>query len=464
MDAAARLGTQPIGKLILEFSLPAITANVVTALYNIIDRIAVGRGVGETALGGLSLVMPVMMVVGAFAILFGAGAANLISLRLGEGRREDALSALNHCFWLLIIAGLVITAAGLLFLDPILSVLGAQDNSESLGYGRAFLRIIFIGTVFQMLSLGLANTVRAQGFPTIAMIGMLICVGLNAGLVVLFIFVFHWGVEGSAWATVIAQAVASVWFIAFAFSRRMPLRLSPFRLRFSARSIADVCAFGSAQAVNNVAMSLVVWIMNVRISYYGVRELASEHGGDIALSGMTIVSSVSMIIIMVVFGFSMGAQPILGYNYGAGNYGRVRETFKKAAILATIVAAAGFLLMEFFSSGLVQIFAPGGSPALIEFSVMVMRFYAIGMPILGFQIIASGMYVAIGKPITSLILSMSRQVLLLLPLIFIFGEAFGLMGVVVASPVSDISSSGLTAFFIVRTLRKLRTAESERLS
>jgi Na+-driven multidrug efflux pump len=204
--------------------------------------------------------------------------------------------------------------------------------------------------------------------------------------------------------------------------------------------------------------------MNVRISYYGVQELASEHGGDIALSGMSIVSSVSMIIMMIVFGVSMGAQPILGYNYGAKNYGRVLETYKKAAIIGSVVAVAGFLTMQLLSNTLVLLFAPDGSKALIEFSVKVMKYATIGIPVIGFQIISSGMYVAIGKPIMSLILSMSRQVLLLIPLIFIFGEAFGLMGVVSASPVSDIVSSGMTALFIVRTVRKLRTEEPERLS
>jgi Na+-driven multidrug efflux pump len=453
-DATTRLGTQPIGKLILEFSLPAVTANVVTALYNIIDRIAVGRGVGEAALGGLSLVMPIMMIMGSFAVLFGAGAANLISLRLGEGRKEDAQSAANHCFCLLIVVGLLLTVAGLLFLDPILSILGAQDGSESLEYARVFMRIIFIGAVFQMISFGLSNVVRAQGFPTIAMVGMLICVGLNAALVVLFLFVFGWGVAGSAWATVIAQSVASVWFIGFLCSRRMPLRLTPFR--FSFRSVADLCSFGSAQAANNVAVSVSGWLMNVRISLYGVRELSSEHGGDIALSGMMISGSLSMIIMMIVFGISMGAQPILGYNYGAGKYKRVLETYKSAVLIGTIAGVISFLMMQLFADGLVRIFAPNGSEALIDFSVKVMKYMSIGMPFIGFQIISSGMYVAIGKPFASLILSMSRQVFLLIPIIFIFGEIWGLMGVAASNPVSDIASCGVTAIFICYEIRKLR--------
>jgi Na+-driven multidrug efflux pump len=308
-----------------------------------------------------------------------------------------------------------------------------------------------------MLSLGLSNTIRAQGFPAIAMVGMLICVGLNAVLVALFIFVFNWGVAGSAWATVIAQAVASVWFVGFAFSRKMPLRLTPFSFKLSMKSFIDLCSFGSAQAVNHIAMSLVVWLLNMRTSMYGVRELASEHGGDIALSGMTIVSSVSMIIMMVVFGFSMGAQPILGYNYGAKKYARVLKTYKAAVMLATAVAVVGFLLMHLFTEELIALFAPNGSPELIDFSIKVMKYATIGVPIVGFQVISSGMYVAVGKPKTSLILSMSRQVLLLIPMIFIFGEIWGLMGVVMSSPVSDIASSLLTAAFIWREVRRLRT-------
>jgi putative MATE family efflux protein len=243
-NAADRLGTEGVGRLLWRFSLPAITGMLVNALYNVVDRVFVGRGVNEVALGGLSLVMPLMTVSMAFAMLFGVGSANMISMRLGQGRREDAENALNHCLRLLIIAGLCTMGAGLLFIDPLLSILGAQEGSAALGYARNYYRIILLGQVFSMVGFGFSHCTRAQGFPTITMISMFIGAGMNIVLDPLFIFVFGWGVEGAAWATIISQFVSAIWILSFNLGKKAVIRLRLRTFRLSPAIIFQIMAFG----------------------------------------------------------------------------------------------------------------------------------------------------------------------------------------------------------------------------
>jgi putative MATE family efflux protein len=212
-NAAERLGIEPVGRLLLRFSLPAIAGLLVNALYNVVDRVFVGRGVNEIALGGLSLVGPLMSLFMAFAMLFGIGSANLISMRLGQNRRQDAENALNHCLFLLIGIGIAIAVAGLLFTDEILSLMGAQEGSQALDYSRRYYKIIIYGTVFMQVGFGLSHCTRAQGFPTITMIAMLLGAGLNIILDPIFIFVFHLGVGGAAWATIISQFASCIWVL-----------------------------------------------------------------------------------------------------------------------------------------------------------------------------------------------------------------------------------------------------------
>ncbi|MDR0377663.1 MAG: MATE family efflux transporter [Spirochaetaceae bacterium] len=459
-DAADRLGTEGVGKLLLRFSIPAISGMLVNALYNVVDRIFVGRGVNEVALGGLSLVLPLMTISMAFAMLFGIGAANMISMRLGQRRREDAENALNHCFLLLTLAGIVIMVAQLIFLDGILSLLGAQEGSESLTYARNYYRIILFGQVFMMLGFGFSHCTRAQGFPTVTMISMFIGAGTNILLDPIFIFKFNWGVEGAAWATIISQLISAVWILSFSFSKRAVIRLRLRSFKPSVKTVFQIITFGSAQFLLQFIMSGVQLLNNMSMGWYGAESLGVANGGDIALSGMNICGSIIMLILMPVFGINQGAQPILGYNYGAKKFDRVMKAYLEAVGGATAICVAGFIICQTLPGFLVSIFAPDGSPALLSFTPWAIRIITLILPLNGFQIVSSNMFVVTGRPRTSIFLTMLRQFIALIPCILIFGRLWKLWGVALASPVADGFSFIITTVFIVIELKKLRKAGS----
>ena len=455
-NAAGRLGTESIGKLLLKFSIPAITGMLVNALYNVVDRIFVGQGVNEIALGGLSLVLPLMTIAMAFAMLFGIGAANMISMRLGQGRRDDAENALDHCFFLLIGVALLMMAVGLIFLDPILSLMGAAENSEAIGYARDYIRIILYGSVFFMVSFGLSHCTRAQGFPTVTMIGMILGAVLNTILDPIFIFIFKWGVKGAAWATIISQFVSAVYILSFIMGKKAVVRLNPRVFKPDPAIIIQIMAFGSAQFLLQFIMSAVQLLINTSVGWYGAVALGVANGGDIALSGMNINGSILMLILMPVFGINQGAQPILGYNYGAKKFGRVLRAYLGAISAATLICVFGFGVVQLFAVQLVRVFAPDGSSALMQFAPRAMRIMMLLLPLAGFQIVSTNLFVVTGRPKISIFLSMLRQCIALIPCILIFGKFWGLWGVVAATPVADGFSFLLTGALIFFELKKLR--------
>jgi putative MATE family efflux protein len=458
INAADRLGIEPIGKLLMRFSLPAITGMVVNALYNVVDRIFVGRGVNEVALGGLSLVLPLMTITMAFAMLFGIGAANMISMRLGQGKRDEAENALNHCFFLLLGTGIVIMAVGLLFLDPILSILGAQDGSVSLEYARRYFRIILYGTPFMLVGFGTSHCTRAQGFPAITMIGMFIGAGLNMILDPIFIFNFGWGVEGAAWATIISQLAAAVWILSFSFSKKAVVRLRLQTFKLSIDIVKQIIIFGSAQFLLQFIMSGVQLLYNTSVGWYGAAALGVANGGDIALSGMNINMSIIMMIMMPVFGINQGAQPILGYNYGAKKFNRVLKAYLLATGAAVAICLIGFAIGEGIPLTLVKLFAPNGSEQLLRFAPWAIRVQLMLLPLSGFQIVSSNFFVVTGRPKTSIFLTMLRQFIALIPCLLIFGRIWGLWGIIASQPVADGFAFLLTLIMIVRELKKLRKA------
>jgi putative MATE family efflux protein len=458
-DAASRLGTEPVGKLLLKFSIPAITGMLVNALYNVVDRIFVGQGVNEIALGGLSLVLPLMTIGMAFAMLFGIGAANMISMRLGQGRQQDAENALDHCFFLLIGVSIVMTAIGLNFIDPILSLMGAAEGSEALGYARDYFRIILYGMVFFMVSFGLSHCTRAQGFPAVTMIGMILGAVLNTILDPIFIFVFKWGVEGAAWATIISQFVSALYLILFITNKKAVVRLRPLSFKPDFSIVMQIMAFGSAQFLLQFLMSAVQLLNNTSVGWYGAASLGVANGGDVALSGMNINGSILMLILMPVFGINQGAQPILGYNYGAKLFRRVLRAYLGAIAAATTICVFGFAIVQIFTVQLVRVFAPDGSDALMRFAPRAMRIMMLLLPLSGFQIVSTNLFVVTGRPKVSIFLSMLRQCIALIPCLLIFGKIWGLWGVVAAAPVADGFSFLLTGTLIYFEIKKLRSVK-----
>ena len=458
MDAANRLGTEPVGRLLLRFSLPAITGMLVNALYNIVDRIFVGRWIDEAALGGLTLLMPIMTGAFAFSMLFGVGSASMISIRLGQGRREEAENILNHCLILLAFTGIVLTGVGLLFIDEILSLLGAQEGSLALDYARRYFQIILFGSVFMQAGFGLSHCTRAQGFPIITMIALLLGAVLNIILDALFIIVFKWGIEGAAWATVISQLASFIWIFSFSRSKKAVIRLKLQSFKPSLKIAREIMSLGSPQCLLHIALAAVQLIINFGLVRYASEAFGIPGGGDIALSGMNMVSSVSMLIYMIVFGINQGSQPILGYNYGAKQFGRVRRAYLLAITAASCICVLGFMTVQFFSLQITKLFVPQGSDALYYFAPLAMRIAMFMMPLNGFQIISANMFTFTGRPKISILLNLLRQCFFLIPCLIIFGRIWGLWGVVAAIPVADFMAFLLTGTVILFELKKLRKA------
>jgi putative MATE family efflux protein len=459
LNAADRLGVEPVGRLLLRFSLPAISGMLVSALYNVVDRVFVGRGVNEVALGGLSLVAPLMSLAMAFAMLFGIGSANMISMRLGQGRKQEAESTLNHCFFLLIATGILLTFAGLFFMEEILSLLGAQEGSLALDFSRRYFKIILYGSVAMQVGFGLSHCSRAQGFPTVTMIAMFLGAGLNTILDPIFIFVFHWGVEGAAWATIISQLASCTWILSFCFSKKAVVHLKPAAMKASLKTIFEIMSFGSPQFIMHVVLSAVQIIINTSLGWYGTDALSIDNGGDIALSGMNIVGSIAMLILMPVFGINQGAQPILGYNYGAKKFNRVLKAYLLAILAASCVCTAGFIATQAFPLQIIRIFVPKGSDALYSFAPWAMQVSLLILPLNGFQIVSANMFTVTGRPKISILLNMLRQCIILIPCIILFGRIWGLWGVVAAGPVADDFAFFFTGTMVLFELKKLKKDE-----
>jgi Na+-driven multidrug efflux pump len=303
---------------------------------------------------------------------------------------------------------------------------------------------------------GLSHCTRAQGFPTITMIAMIMGGVLNIILDAIFILGFRWGVEGAAWATVISQGASAAWILSFNLGHKAVIKLRPATIKPSLTIVMHIMSFGSAQFLLQFIMSGVQLLMNTTMSWYGAAALGVANGGDVALSGMNINGAILMLILMPVFGINQGAQPILGYNYGAQRYDRVLRAYLGAVAAASLICITGFAAAQLFTIELVRIFAPDGSPAIMQFAPRAMRTMMMFLPVAGFQIVSANFFVVTGRPKMSIFLSMLRQCLILIPCILIFGRLWGLWGVIAATPVADVLSLIITGIMIFFELKKLR--------
>ena len=451
MDRSKQLGEENIGKLLMKFSIPAIVGMLVNALYNVVDRVFIGQipgGVGKIALSGVTVTFPIATLILAFGMLVGIGTAALISIRLGQQKKEEAEHILGNAVTLIILISIMVTVVGLIFLEPMLLKFGASE--ATLPYAKQYMTIILIGVIFQNVGFGLNNTIRSEGNPRIAMYTMLIGGILNTILDPIFIFVFHMGVTGAAIATVISQAVNTIWVLSYFFSGKSILKIRYKNLKLKIKVIKSIFAIGFSPFSMQIAASVVAIISN--------RSLA-KYGGDLAIGSMGVITSIAMLVLMPIFGINQGVQPIIGYNYGAKKYDRVKHALKLAILAATAITTTGFILIQLFPTQLIGIF--NKDPELIEIGVHGIRIYLLMLPIIGFQIVSSSYFQAIGKAKVSIFLSLSRQVLILIPLLFTLPRIFELNGVWMSGPSSDAIASILTAIFLYIEMKHLNELHGE---
>ena len=418
------LGTERISKLLTQYAIPAIIAMTASSLYNMADSIFIGHGVGPLAISGLALTFPLMNLAAAFGSLVGVGASTLVSVKLGQKDYEGANKVLGNVLVLNVVLGLAFTLVFMLLLDPILYFFGASENTIS--YARDYMNVILIGNVITHMYLGLNAVLRSSGFPKLAMYATLASVVINCVLNPLFIFGFGWGIKGSAWATVISQVISLTGQLIH-FSR--PKELLHFK-----------------KGIYRLKSEIVKGIL-----YMGLK----EHGGDMAIGAYGIVNRVVFLFIMIIMGFNQGMQPIAGYNFGARQYSRVTEVTKLTMKWAIGVATTGFLLCQLFPSVIVRMFTT--DPELIEAAVYGLHIVFAVFPIVGFQMVATNFFLSIGMSKKAIFLSLTRQMLFLVPCLLILPRWFGTLGVWISIPIADTTATIVTALVLINQFRKFHS-------
>lgn len=441
MSHNEHLRTESVGKLLLRFSIPAIVGMMVQALYNVVDRIYIGS-LGPLPMTGIGLSMPMMALMMGFSMLVGIGSASRISIRLGEGKEEEANRILGNAFVLLILIMGAVTILGLTFKTPLLKLFGASDATFE--YANQYLTIILLGGIFQGLGFGLNNSIRSEGNPKTAMYTMLIGAISNIILDPIFIFVFDMGIQGAALATIISQLFNTIWVIRYFRSNNSRLKLKVSNMKLDPKIVLSIASIGMSPFFMQVAASVVTVISNNALA---------TNGGDIAIGAMTVINSLAMFFLMPIFGINQGSQPIIGFNYGAKEYKRVKRALTLAILAATSVSTLGFIMTQFFTVPMIKLF--NSDPELIEVATVGMQTFLKMLPIIGFQIVSSNYFQAVGKAQKSMFMALLRQVILLIPLFLILPQFFGLMGVWYAGPTADFIASIVTGLFLFAELKHL---------
>ena len=441
------LGTKPINQLIRQYAVPGIIAMTASSLYNMVDRIYIGHiaDVGSLAISGLAVTFPLMNISTAFGTLVGVGAATMISVLLGQKNYAVANKVLSNEVTLNIITGIIFTTVTLLWMDPILRFFGASDST--LPFARSYMTIIACGNAVTHLYFGLNSVIRSSGNPKTAMGLTLFTVTSNAILDPVFIFGFKMGIRGAAVATVLCQLMALCYTMWFFLDQKKFLHLPRSRkiFRIDWRIAKDSLAIGMGPFLMNLASCIVVLFINQQLVKWG---------GDLALGAYGIVNSISFLFVMVVMGFNQGMQPIAGYNYGARQYARVKEVYVKTAGWATLVMVIGFIIAEVFPLAAVSLFTP--DPVLEGLAAKGFRTMSLAFPIIGFQMVTTNLFQCLGMVNKSIFLSLSRQLLFLLPCIYILPAVLqSEAGVWYSFPISDTIAAVITALFAVSLLRKL---------
>ena len=448
MDKKSDLGTAPIGKLLFRLAVPTVVAQLINMLYNIVDRIYIGHipEVGSLALTGVGVCMPIIMVVSAFAALAGGGGAPRASIFMGKGQNEDAEKTLAGCFSLLSVMAVILTAVLLVWSDDLLMAFGASENT--IGFAVDYMRIYAIGTIFVQLTLGMNAFITAQGFAKQGMISVLIGAVCNIALDPVFIFWFDMGVKGAALATILSQAVSCVWVLLFLTGKTTILKLKIKNLNLKPSVVLPCVALGMATFIMQSTESVISVCFNSSLLKYG---------GDVAVGAMTILTSVMQFAMLPMQGVGQGAQPIMSFNYGAGNADRVKKTYRlllTVSLSYSLVIWACIMLMPRVFAG---IFTPDAS--LLDFTAKALRIYCGGLGIFGIQIACQMAFVSLGNALCSMIVAIMRKLVLLLPLIYLMPMLMEdkTMAVYTAEPVADVLAVTFTTvlfFFVFRKAMK----------
>ena len=435
------LGTENIGKLLKQYALPAIIAQTASSLYNMVDSIFIGQGVGPLAISGLAVTFPLMNLSTAFGTLVGAGAATMLSVLLGQKNYKAANKVLGNVVSLNIIIGLIFMAIALIFIDPILYFFGASENT--LPYAKEYMKIILYGNIITHLYFGLNAAMRSSGSPKKAMGLTIFTVIFNTILDPIFIFVFDMGIAGAAWATVLAQTIAMLVVLRHFSDRSRPFHFEKGIVSLDMRVAKDSLAIGMGPFLMNSAACLVTLFINQQLR---------EYSGDLGIGAYGITNRFGFMFIMICMGLNQGMQPIAGYNYGARQYSRVKEVFWKTARLAVLVTTICFVIGVFFPQLAVGIFTH--DPELSSLSSRALRITMLVFPIVGFQMISTNFFQSLGMVKKSVILSLSRQILFLLPLIYALPNWHGADGVWLSFPISDVLATILSIYMLGRLFRK----------
>ena len=437
------LGTERIGKLLMQYAIPAIIAMTASSLYNMADSIFIGHGVGPLAISGLALTFPLMNLAAAFGSLVGVGASTLVSVKLGQKDYEGANQVLGNVLVLNVLLGLAFTFVFLLLLDPILYFFGASENT--IGYARDYMQIILYGNVITHMYLGLNAVLRSSGFPKQAMYATLASVVINCILNPIFIFGFEWGIKGSAWATVISQVISLTGQMIHFSSPKQLLHFKKGIYKLRKEVVKGILYIGMSPFLMNLCSCLIVILINRGLK---------EHGGDMAIGAYGIVNRIIFLFVMIIMGFNQGMQPIAGYNFGARLYPRVTEVTKLTMKWAIGVATTGFLLCQLFPTLIVNMFTTDDE--LVKAAVFGLHIVFAVFPIVGFQMVATNFFLSIGMSKKAIFLSLTRQMLFLIPCLIVLPRFFGTLGVWISMPVADTIATVVTAIVLVNQFKKFK--------
>ncbi|MGD8778724.1 MAG: MATE family efflux transporter [Ignavibacteria bacterium] len=426
-----------INKLLLKLSMPAIIGMLVMSLYNVVDTIFVGQGVGTNGIGGVAIVFPLQMIAGAIGLMLGVGGASLLSRSLGENNIDKANKTLGNVLSSTIIINLVLTVIGYIFVDELLLLFGVTD--KLLPYAKGYLLIILAGLTFQSLSMALNNLVRAEGHAQAAMLTMVIPAVVNIILDAVFIFGFNTGVKGAAFATIISQVIGTILLITFYLSERSELKIQFNKPELDLNIFKEIFLIGISVFIQHTAMSLLVVLINRKLG---------EYGGNIYIAVYGVVIKLVMLLFTPIIGIAQGLQPIVGFNYGSGNLTKMKKSLKLATIYSTIFALLGTAVVLLFPAIIIRIFSD--DPELISKSKYALKFLLLAFPTVGFQVMGTTLFQATGKAYQTFLLSISRQILFLIPLIMLLPNFFQLTGVWISFPIADIMAAMLTFLMIIK--------------